>query len=589
MQVDLVFLLKAVKEKRSMDVFYKEVDRTWNYSSRFLNLVSEDHTIIIDLPQMKDETYKALKVGYIIYLAFSLAGFRFQFRTKVKEKITYKVAEGKEIPALKIVWPDQILNGNRRSLFRVQVEIDESIEVKYQILDEGKEDAHKGDSDEYEGVEALMMDISEVGLAVRINRPVNVKMGDRLKLRFRLGERENEIEMEGMVRHIRKYEGSSVHLCGIEFISTDTLENKRSMRKIALYTMSKKQENVNFFSINTIVSKNPVARKIVDGEATDELLKMLFAREIKLSIHEYLESMVYVLKIEKFKKRALSYLKSIPIHMKVKYIRRMDANHRVAYYILSEALSGQHLEIISAVINNQYLPVEFWKKIAKEGNARMLRILMANKNKLIACPEIMDEMEKNPSIMGSILKSIQEIRESYLVGVTPELISEEDVIEIVTEELKKEKAEEIGEVDLSEVEGEAQTSLQKINQMSVRERVQLAFSGNKSERLILAKDPNKFVGLSLIESPQIGKDEIYEILQNKSISGEVVRKISENRNWIRNYSVMLSLIKHPKVPVKKASTYVKRVKHVDLRKMAKDREINPAIRAIVASKLQKKD
>jgi hypothetical protein len=586
MKIDLVFLLKAIKENENIYIYRKEGKRTLRYFSRFFQLDSKEHTIIIDYPYVDAYTHKYIEAGDPISVVFHAAGFRFHFDTKVKEKVMYSMGKGARITALKIEHPREILDGNRRSLFRAAVYLDKSIKVKYGILE--KEDMEKPGVQIVDygqgGIEALMIDISEGGTAIKVNRKINIAIGNRLKLVFSLQEQdEEEIEIEGIVRNIRDYPGTKIQVWGIEFIKDKSNLYKKALREIACYVMSRNQENISFFTVNKIVSRNPYVQKIVDNEVTEEFLNMLLDKQLTLTEVEYLESLVYVLKIEKFKTRAAEQLLMIPFSVKEKYTERMDANHRVAYYILMEALNNAHIPIIANIINNKYLPPEFLSKIAEEGNASMLRLLLVKKIKLIAYPEIIDVIEENRSLTSDLKAKIKDLKDSYLKDRQPKLIPQAEVLEDVKELIAAEdkKSAEVPEaVERDEIREKALETLQKINQLNVQERVRLAVSGMKSERMILAKDRNSFVVLAVIENPQITREEILRIAQNEKPGKEVIARICENTIWMKDYSIMYAVLKHPNAQIARVSPFIKKLNSRDLQDLADNRHCNPVIRSV---------
>lgn len=585
-QPDFAYLLKAIKEKKSIDIIYKEEDKTWSYSSCFVKLSSAGQSFIIDLPFMGEDTYKPLEIGYSLQIIFKLAGFRFQFESKVQDKIEYITDKREKIPALQISWPYEIIEENLRSFFRIKLSINESIFVSYNILDdEGekkeKKAARKDEKVEYLGVEAIIVDISENGLGIKINRPRNVKVNDKLRLIFRLKDLDDEnIEIYGIIKHIQDCESNISHFCGIEFSAEDSLEHKQNIRKLTFYLMSRYQENVNFLPVDSIVSTNPLVKRIIDGEAGDEILNSLLDKEFRLSNEEYLESLVYMLNMKGYESRTSAILQSIPIRVKMKYLSKMEANHKVASYLLKEAIKNRSIEIISVVTNNQYLPVELWLKIAREGTESMLELLLAKKNKLIAYPEVMDVIYNNPIFTPMIKEKIERIMNHYLKDVEPEIIPMEGVIGEVQKVIKKqmkERGEKLNIYTTAAARMEAIYILRRINKLCVRERVRLAFYCNKPERMVLTRDTNKEVLLSLLESPWTGEDEILNILKNNKIEAEIVNKIADNFFFLRNYSIIFLLIKHPKLPLKKAAGFIKKLKRKDLKQIIINKEVKPEV------------
>lgn len=343
-----------------------------------------------------------------------------------------------------------------------------------------------------------------------------------------------------------------------------------------------------------ILSKNPLVRKIAEGTAGRDLIDMLLQKQLPFTEEEYLESLVFALKDGDLKVKAVSLLKDISENTKASYLDKQEANHRVAYFLILEALNHQNTTIISKAVRNQALPHEFLLKIAEKGNAQILEILMDNQIKLIAYPEILEQIEKNPEVTNFILGRVNEIRAYYLDSHEVEEIPEEAVMEdlkevIILEKEKEREAAGEGEtgeededdlLDLEAVEEKALTTLQEINAMSISERIKLALTGSKTQRMILVKDSNKMVSTAVLESPKLGVDEVSMLARNKSIAGEIIAKIARRREWVKNYVVMSELIHNPKTPIKDALGFVKKLHMRDLQLIARDKNINPVVRQL---------
>jgi len=350
----------------------------------------------------------------------------------------------------------------------------------------------------------------------------------------------------------------------------------------------------------SVVSKNPLVIKIAEGTAGEDLMDMLFQKQLPFTEEEYLEAFVFAHRDEVEKAKAVNLLKDISENTKASYLDKQEANHRVAYFLILEALDRQNTMIISKAVRNQALPYEFLLEIAEKGNGQILEILLDNQIKLIAYPEILEQIEKNPEATNFILGRVNEIRAYYLESHEVEEIPQEavmDVLEdlkevIILETEKEREAVEEGRQDDEDDEGEddllsleaveekALTTLQEINAMTISERIKLALTGSKTQRMILVKDANKMVSAAVLESPKLGVDEISLLARNKSIAGEIIAKIANRRDWVKNYSVMYELIHNPKTPIKDALSFVKKLHMRDLQLIARDKNVNPVVRQL---------
>lgn len=329
--------------------------------------------------------------------------------------------------------------------------------------------------------------------------------------------------------------------------------------------------------MSTTVSKNPLVLQISEGSANDELLQFLLDKKLAFTDEEYLESLVFVLPNLIFHDRALSMLSQISQSVKENYVQKKEAHLQVAEFILNEALQTGYFNILAMIIQNQHFPTEFLMRIAAQGKAVTLEILLENQIRMIAYPEIMEKMELNPECSPFISVKIKELREFYIKPQAAENIPEKDILNELTSMIAQEQSEGEG-LSQATIQQAAITTLQRINRMSISQRLRLALTGNKTERLILIKDTNRMVQLAVIESPKMADDEVLIHIRNLSLSGEIIGKIANNRDWTKNYTIIMALVQNPKTPINRAISFIKKLHTRDLKLLIQDRNINPVIR-----------
>lgn len=334
-----------------------------------------------------------------------------------------------------------------------------------------------------------------------------------------------------------------------------------------------------------MVSKNPLVLKIAEGSPSDELLKYLLDKQLAFTEEEYLESLVFVLPDLRSHARALELLGQISQPIKEKYVQKKDADQRVAAFILQEALDDGYFNILTLIIQNQNFPTEFLLRIAAQAKAVVLEVLLENQVQLIAYPEIMEKMEANPECGPFIRGRIKEFRDFYFKSKVAETIPAAEVLEELTSVMAEEQKEE-AQLDPEKIKLAAMSTLQRINLMSISDRVRLALTGSKTERLVLIKDPNKMVQTAVLDSPKMADDEVLINIRNLSLSSEIIGKIANNRDWTKNYTIILGLVQNPKTPVNRAISFIKQLHIRDLKLLAQDRNVSPVIRTL-AQNLEK--
>ena len=128
-------------------------------------------------------------------------------------------------------------------------------------------------------------------------------------------------------------------------------------------------------------------------------------------------------------------------------------------------------------------------------------------------------------------------------------------------------------------EERTQSILLRIQKLSVSERIHLALRGGKEIRTILLRDSNKEVALTVLDNPKVTDTEIELIAKSRSIADEALRKITKNREWMKKYGVIISLVTNPKTPPGIAIHLVSELKTRDLAILEKNKNVVEGVRA----------
>jgi hypothetical protein len=127
--------------------------------------------------------------------------------------------------------------------------------------------------------------------------------------------------------------------------------------------------------------------------------------------------------------------------------------------------------------------------------------------------------------------------------------------------------------------------LQRLSAMNVAQRLTRAMKGNREERAILIRDPNRIVAAAVLSSPKLTETEVESIAKMANVSDEVLRIIANTRAWVKNYQVVLALAKNPKTPVALSMNLLSRLTERDLRNISTDRNVPDVLRVTARKKL----
>lgn len=145
---------------------------------------------------------------------------------------------------------------------------------------------------------------------------------------------------------------------------------------------------------------------------------------------------------------------------------------------------------------------------------------------------------------------------------------------------------EVSAKPVREEEFRRQSLLQKIQQLTVGERIALALRGGHEIRSILSKDPNKEVVLSVLKNPKITETEVEMLAHSRNVPDDALRFISKNRDWMKNYNVILALVNNPKTPPGIGSPLVTNLRTRDIAALERNKNVPEAVRAIAKKLLQ---
>lgn len=227
-------------------------------------------------------------------------------------------------------------------------------------------------------------------------------------------------------------------------------------------------------------------------------------------------------------------------------------------------------------------------------HSRVVDIISHNQERMMRCEEIVDALGANPLTGRAVIERIltflgleeretteeEEIDEADAEAAVLEMLGEDmtDVAKLLAQENDEELEDE-------ELESSLYAAVQK---MTVMQKIKLSRVGGKEARALLIKDRNKIVSTSVLGSPKITETEVIGFAQNRSIGEELLRIISGNRDWTKNYQIKVALVTNPKTPQPVAIKFINYLQDKDLRTLMKSKDVSSNISAQARRILTKK-
>lgn len=133
-----------------------------------------------------------------------------------------------------------------------------------------------------------------------------------------------------------------------------------------------------------------------------------------------------------------------------------------------------------------------------------------------------------------------------------------------------------------------ENTLQKINRLDVKGRIQLALKGNKEERSILIRDGTKVVALAVLEAPKLADGEVEKFASQKNVLESVLRQIPLKRRFMKNYIVVRNLCANPRTPLDLGLGLMKNLLIQDLKNISANKEVSETIRKLALKMYKQK-
>jgi hypothetical protein len=128
---------------------------------------------------------------------------------------------------------------------------------------------------------------------------------------------------------------------------------------------------------------------------------------------------------------------------------------------------------------------------------------------------------------------------------------------------------------------------QALSSLPIVERMKIAMKGTRSQRAQLIRDSNKIVAAAVLSSPKLTETEVEAFSKMANVTEEVLRTISMNRAWMKNYGVVAGLTRNPKTPPGISMHLVQRLNERDLKMLLTDRNVPEAVRLAARKFLRK--
>lgn len=266
---------------------------------------------------------------------------------------------------------------------------------------------------------------------------------------------------------------------------------------------------------------------------------------------------------QELKGEALSTLETLPAQILLAALSQAELHPSIIDFVVK--LRYQDSVVMQAALQHRMVGIKSLLFLAKNSSGDVLDMLSHN-----------DEvLRKTDALRTAIINNIHadKVMKQRLGWVEPKVEPEPKP---VAEAVSVEEDEVDSFVD-EELEDEALSKYQELQEMSVADKIKMALTGDKEWRTLLIRESNKQVNTAVLRNPRISDGEVLAVAKNRSSSDEMIRIILLNRDWVKLYEMKKALAIHPRTPLQTAMRYMTFLSEKDIREMAKSRDVGQAI------------
>ena len=253
-----------------------------------------------------------------------------------------------------------------------------------------------------------------------------------------------------------------------------------------------------------------------------------------------------------------------PLPNVIAALARTDAAPQMFAYCAAEF--PRRPGVADALARNPTCPIEVLRPVVRYLSVTGVQDLFEDLDRLSTSPPLVAALIESTVVSAEQRQQLLELQKEELEGVEAFL-----------------EAAELAEPD----EAKRLTLLQKISQLRVVERVQLAMKGTREARGLLIRDSCRVVQRAVLQSPQLTGREVEGFAAMTSLSDETLRLIASNRKFRKNYTVTKALINNPKTPLEISLHLLPTINPQDLKLLTTNKNIPDTLRT-TAVRLQRR-
>lgn len=345
---------------------------------------------------------------------------------------------------------------------------------------------------------------------------------------------------------------------------------------------------------------HPLVQKFLDGQLPEPMANALVGGALPVPPQDLLLGLAHaIFKETPYALKAVETIQGMPESLLASTIIGPVDPPDILGVIL---VHRKEAALLESALLHENMTSEWMEKVVPHLPGNVLEIPLNNQVMWMERPAILDLLEFHPEAEYQIKRRVNEFRFDVLRLIPEEVVKErlEILDEVEAGKLDKAWAElPMPEEPVSDDEEESEEAVrerllkpivdedgneislsltQRVMRLRTNQKIMLAIKGGKEERTLLIRESNRLIQVNVIRNGRITEGEVAYIAQMRTVQDEVLRIISQNREWMKKYTITKNLVQNPRTPLPIAMNHLKRIHEFDLKLMCTDRNVAELLR-----------
>ncbi len=346
-------------------------------------------------------------------------------------------------------------------------------------------------------------------------------------------------------------------------------------------------------------SRHVVTQQILQGQAPPAVQEFAARGLLPIPRREFLDVWVYLRthgSSAEIREQAAQALEALSVDELRAMLDQAEFAPETFVYLAERFATNP--DIALQLVRNRAIPDDALEILARHSDAQVLEIIVTNQNRLLQSPHLVRVLQENPHLSANQRRRLMEFEEEFLrKGVkyelkkVPEPVPEPVIAPreapppVPPAETVPEVPPEVEEI-AQEIVRDRDSGIRRLTRMSVAEKIMAALLGNREMRMNLVRDTNRVVLEAVVKSPKLTEAEAEAIASMRHLPSEILRILAERREFHRNRNFLYRIVTNPKTPIPVASRLLSSLTTLQLRDVARSRDVAAPIRQMARQRLK---